>query len=358
MNGNTTEEKFAILFVDDEAMALKYFTLAFGKEFRVLTAENVAQALEILEREADAIGVLVTDQRMPGPQGVDLLKQARSRWPAITRILTTAHTDLEDAIEAVNSGEILRYITKPWDLNSLRADLRNALDFFLLRRERDLLMGEKYSVRRRLVQSDRLRDLLIIAGGLQRLRHVEQAVSRYLGDLLTDQADASAGASELELWGLDMEETRRLRELNRAVQTLDRSVDGDFTRNVDLAGPLKAAGLRVDGRASLSAEPELLKMLALSLSDRLSDAKATLTSSESGVEAVISGSPARSPGAGELGWFAAYLIAAHHGGFLQVRVEQGSIRADLKLPVDPASVQWPPAGDQWLEEQFALLEDW
>ncbi len=137
--------EFGILFVDDEEQTVKYFSRAFSKEFTIYTASSAKEGMAILEEYADRIAILVTDQRMPEARGVELLKYARREYPNITRILTTAYTDLEDAIEAVNSGEILRYITKPWDLNALLLELRQSMQFFLLRRERDELMREKLS---------------------------------------------------------------------------------------------------------------------------------------------------------------------------------------------------------------------
>ena len=122
--GNSTmqtdnDAPYAILFVDDEEKTRKYFDRAFAREYRVLTAPSVAQARELLEKHGNEIGVLISDQRMPEEKGVVLLRHAREHYPHIVRILTTAYSDLDDAIESVNSGEILRYITKPWDLKLL-----------------------------------------------------------------------------------------------------------------------------------------------------------------------------------------------------------------------------------------------
>src|ERR1700759_757353 len=82
--------KFAVLYVDDEEKALNYFKKGLGKDFQVLIAANVAQANEILAREASRIGVVITDQRMPGQSGTDLLAQLRRESPNIVRVLVTA----------------------------------------------------------------------------------------------------------------------------------------------------------------------------------------------------------------------------------------------------------------------------
>jgi response regulator RpfG family c-di-GMP phosphodiesterase len=121
----------SILYVDDESQSIKYFTRAFGTEFRVLTAGSTAEAEEILAAEAQGktggVGVLVTDQRMPLETGVQLLARVKERYPTVIRLLTTAYAELSDAVSAVNRGEIHRYILKPWDMESLRADLRVCL---------------------------------------------------------------------------------------------------------------------------------------------------------------------------------------------------------------------------------------
>ena len=99
---NFNEKKFSVLFVDDEEKALKYFSRLYSEDFDILTAASVAAAKEVLSEKADSIGVLITDQRMPEAKGVDLLNYAREQHPQIVRLLTTAYSDLNDAIEAVN----------------------------------------------------------------------------------------------------------------------------------------------------------------------------------------------------------------------------------------------------------------
>lgn len=145
----------AILYVDDEPQSIKYFTRAFGSEFRVLTAGSTVEAEQILAAETQAkaeagtggVGVLVTDQRMPLETGVQLLARVKGRYPSIIRLLTTAYADLSDAVAAVNRGEIHRYILKPWDMESLRADLRTSLQLHRERQaERELLQARRQTM--------------------------------------------------------------------------------------------------------------------------------------------------------------------------------------------------------------------
>lgn len=141
----------AILYVDDEPQSIKYFSRAFGSEFRVLTAGSAAEAEGVLATETKAggggVAVLVTDQRMPEVTGVQLLVRVKERHPTVVRLLTTAYADLSDAVAAVNRGEIHRYILKPWDLESLRTELRSCLGLHQARQaEQDLLQARRQTM--------------------------------------------------------------------------------------------------------------------------------------------------------------------------------------------------------------------
>src|SRR6476620_6687505 len=132
-------KKFSILYVDDEEKSLKYFTRAFEDQFRILTAVNAQDGFKLIEQHGDEIGVLMTDQRMPGEKGVWLLEKTRQIQPRIIRMLATAYSDMDAAVAAVNSGAIYEYVSKPWGPPQLEATLKRALEFFLVQRERDQL---------------------------------------------------------------------------------------------------------------------------------------------------------------------------------------------------------------------------
>lgn len=155
-----------ILYVDDEEMALKYFTRAFENKFPILSALNATEGYRLLEQHREQIGLIITDQRMPGEKGVQFLERARQLHPKAIRILTTAYSDLNVAIEAVNSGAIYKYVTKPWDIPQLEMTLQRAVEFFLVQRERDLLLKEKLSVLQRMMITDRVLSLGILAARL------------------------------------------------------------------------------------------------------------------------------------------------------------------------------------------------
>lgn len=115
-----------ILYVDDEPLARKYFARAVENEYAVLTAPDAQAALALLDQPACAVEVLVTDYRMPGGSGGQLLRQVEQRYPHIVRILVTAHANKEVLLDTVNHGEVFRILEKPLDLGLLRSVLRLA----------------------------------------------------------------------------------------------------------------------------------------------------------------------------------------------------------------------------------------
>lgn len=155
-----------ILFVDDEAMALKYFERLVTPLAPVLTAGSVEEGKAILRDHGAEVAVLVSDQRMPGERGNELLRHAREYHPHIVRLLTTAYSDIGEAVEAINSGEIFRYIPKPWALDSLRADLKQALELADLRNERNELLRDKLLAQQSQLLANRLGTLLMLGAAL------------------------------------------------------------------------------------------------------------------------------------------------------------------------------------------------
>ncbi|MBI2924081.1 MAG: response regulator [Verrucomicrobia bacterium] len=182
-------KKFAILYVDDEEKSLKTFARLFGEQFRVLTAANAQQGYELLQAHQDEIGLLMTDQRMPGEKGVWLLEKARQLRPRVIRILVTAYSDLDAAVQAVNTGAIYKYLTKPWEVPHLEMTLKRALEFFMVQRERDQLLQEKMSTLHKLVITDRVISLGVLAAGLgHHVRNALVAVRTFI-DLAPEMLD-------------------------------------------------------------------------------------------------------------------------------------------------------------------------
>jgi two-component system, probable response regulator PhcQ len=191
-------KKFAILYVDDEENSLKSFLRAFEDQFRIFTATNAVEGFKLLQEHADEIGLLMTDQRMPGEKGVWLLERARQLNPRIIRILATGYADMDAAIAAVNTGAIYKYVSKPWDGPQLENTLKRGLEFFVVQRERDQLLREKMSVLHNMMIADRIVSLGLLAAGLsQHIRNSLVAVKTFL-----DLAPAKLEEEKLDVNGL------------------------------------------------------------------------------------------------------------------------------------------------------------
>jgi response regulator RpfG family c-di-GMP phosphodiesterase len=128
-----------ILLVDDEHYVLDALTRQLHKSYPIKTAGSATEALEILE-STGPFAVVVSDLRMPGMDGIALLTEVRKKYPNTTRVILSGDADLEKAIEAVNSGQVFRFLTKPCSPNGLTTTLSLAVrQYQLLTSEKELL---------------------------------------------------------------------------------------------------------------------------------------------------------------------------------------------------------------------------
>lgn len=128
-----------VLYVDDEEINLINFREALCDQFEIFTALSGQEAVAVLEREKD-MALVVSDQRMPGMKGVDLLARARELVPHAERIIITGYTDPGDIIAAINEGHVYRYILKPWSEEDLQVTITQAVERHRLKqRNRELL---------------------------------------------------------------------------------------------------------------------------------------------------------------------------------------------------------------------------
>jgi len=132
--------KFKILIVDDETANLQKLRRTFAGTYDVLEATNGQEALEILEK--NQVAAIITDQKMPSMSGVELLARSLEISPDSVRIILTGYTEVDDLMDAINQGQVHRYITKPWEPISLREAVRQELESWELRRENERLSGE------------------------------------------------------------------------------------------------------------------------------------------------------------------------------------------------------------------------
>ena len=132
--------EYPVLYVDDEPDNLRIFELTFRRYFTVLTATNAKEGLELLSQHP--VAVVLSDQKMPGIQGVEFLRRVRELDSGVVRILVTAYGDAKILGDAINDGNIYRYLPKPWEPEDMRLTVRRAIESYALEAERATLLEE------------------------------------------------------------------------------------------------------------------------------------------------------------------------------------------------------------------------
>jgi signal transduction histidine kinase len=137
MHSNNT-----LLVVDDEIEILKTMQRQFRKKYRVITASNASSAFKILSQEN--IQVVISDQRMPQMTGTELFDKIKQHYPDTVRIILTGYSDIHAVIDAINKGNVYRYLMKPWNIDELTFVVEKAFEqFWLIRDNQHLLIQLK-----------------------------------------------------------------------------------------------------------------------------------------------------------------------------------------------------------------------
>jgi two-component system probable response regulator PhcQ len=365
----------------------------------------------LLEEHKDEIGLLMTDQRMPGEKGVWLLEKARQLRPRIIRILATAYADMDAAIAAVNTGAIYKYVTKPWDPPQLENTLKRGLEFFMVQRERDQLLREKLSVLHNMMIADRIVSLGLLAAGLSHhIRNALVAVKTFL-----DLAPAKMEEEKMDLERLRnpdfwkeyyqnvQGQIEKINNMLKDLWTASEKPVFEFGDRVHLhevvadtvlrlkAG-FTAKRIEVDNQVPVSLpmlnvdKPKFCRLFELLLKDEMASlpagSRVTLSATLlNGARAdkqevqvqVIDNGPGlpkealrlvfdpfmvRSDSPAEYGihLMACYFIVHHHGGRIDAASEGGrGTTFTLRLPVDPNSAP-PPKNEQEFLQKVLLSE--
>ncbi len=253
-----------ILYVDDDVANLTVLQAACADEFDVLTSPSAEVALELMRQRE--IGVLLVDQRMPGMSGVELFEVVRERYPDTVRILITAYSDLSDAINAINRGQIRGYLRKPWDPEHLKATLREGLEVYETRRKvREL--------ERRLIETERVYSLGVVAAGvahelrnpLAALQTTLDVAEMRLGTLEEALATDTPGRSQLDSVKKLVEQIARAKqavgqitEITSSIELSNRRREEVRTTNMEEVANLTLRCVRAEllKRAEIQAEIE------------------------------------------------------------------------------------------------------
>lgn len=253
-----------VLFVDDDVSNLIVWEAACAERFPVLTASNADEALQQLRTHE--VAVILSDLRMPGCNGIQLLEQVRREFPGAIRMLITAHSELGVAVDAINRGGVRRFLQKPCSIQDLRAEMTEAMDLYELR-------IHARSVERRLMLTERIYTLGLAAGGLDRpldrsacliresMNRARQQVYAIVANV--DPGVGRAGALRRELDALEEGLTAALLQVERVMEltagdATQVNVSGGEAR-VDVAAVLHLALsiARSDVRTSTELELEL-----------------------------------------------------------------------------------------------------
>jgi two-component system sensor histidine kinase/response regulator len=181
------DEKISVLYVDDESNNLLSFQATFRRKYKIYTATSAAEGMGILNTEE--IHIIIADQRMPNSTGVEFFNIVRKAFPKPIRILLTGYTDAEAIVDAINKGEIYRYIRKPWDEFELQTAIQNAFEIYATRDKLDRKVEELQKANDELNRfiystSHDLRSPLASVMGILNLAHMENSVddpNGYLG---------------------------------------------------------------------------------------------------------------------------------------------------------------------------------
>lgn len=128
-------KKPKMMVVDDEPDNLDLLYRTFRRDFQVYKADSGIKALEILGEEGE-VAVIISDQRMPEMKGTEFLSRTVPDFPNTMRIILTGFTDVEDLVDAINSGQVYKYITKPWDPNELKGVVQRAVETYKLLKQK------------------------------------------------------------------------------------------------------------------------------------------------------------------------------------------------------------------------------
>lgn len=239
----------SVVVVDDESHILKAVRRLFAEhDSEVITATDAQEAQELMREHS--VAVLIADQRMPGMSGIELLDYARRHYPKTVRVMLTGNAEPATAIEAINEGEVFRFITKPWDREEFIQVVEMALDQYELQ-----ISKERYE-RHIEAQNEELRDLNTELRELneelesrvqERTREVRES-KREISELYRELRDSFDGMIEALMSIMELGESNVVDHCQRTAERVRQfgehlDLDDDFVREIERAARLHWIGL-------------------------------------------------------------------------------------------------------------------
>jgi len=229
-------EPATILLVDDEPRVLDSLEAMLGMDYRILRTERPAIALELLARER--VAVVISDQRMPGMLGTELLSQSLEVSPETVRILLTAFTDAEALMASINAANIYHFVLKPWDPKELHHIVGQGVQRYRLAEEREQLVRDL--ARKNADLEETLAELRAAQDHVVREASLRTHLQRYVSPRLVDMAVANPTLLEIPgewrqatVLFADIRGFTRLIETTRA-PVMIRLLDEYFNRMIDV----------------------------------------------------------------------------------------------------------------------------
>ncbi|MGC9525053.1 MAG: response regulator [Limnospira sp.] len=260
-------KKPKMLVVDDEPDNLDLLYRTFRRDFSVFKAESGKRALEILAAEGE-VAVIISDQRMPEMKGTEFLSKTVPQFPNTVRIILTGFTDIEDLVDAINSGQVYKYITKPWDPNELKTVVQRAAETYELLKQRTEELHRALNQTRLLAT---IMDLSLKATAMgETLTAIAQAVGEAIAadgvlvqSIAADDSDSPVGA-----YGILTDTDNWLRDdpiADQAVATRTLQCEVNIPAHSDLAecDRYKTANIQAHLCSPVVERDEIVGMLSL-----------------------------------------------------------------------------------------------
>jgi response regulator RpfG family c-di-GMP phosphodiesterase len=129
-----------VLYIDDEPHNLTAFRASFRRSFNIYTAESPEEGKKILDTKD--IHVILSDQRMPAMTGIEFFESILEIYPEPIRILITGYSDINAVVDAINRGQVYKYLSKPWNENDVKNFIETAYEVFQLRKDNQELTNK------------------------------------------------------------------------------------------------------------------------------------------------------------------------------------------------------------------------